>query len=149
MKALLISFVIASTVGIASCTLFDGAKSRLQTEDVILDLRAIRNAEMDHRQLFGTYASIEDLVKNGVLDSRFNDLNESGFSFELQANKDHYQLAAVPEDYEEQLSTNPTNIATYFLDDSSLIRANFDPKQKAGVQSETIRPKSLYLGLNP
>src|SRR4051795_10767648 len=110
MKAFLVSILIGSSVGLTSCNILDGTKQRLQTENVVLDLRAIRNAELDHRQLFGRYASIDDLVKHDVLDSRFSDHNESGFNFGLQATNDHYQLSVVPEDYEGQLSTKPTSI---------------------------------------
>ena len=76
MRILLISIITLACLSGFSCNLINGTQRRLNDEAVVMDLRAIRNAEADHRQLFGRYGSIEDLVENRVLGERFLDRQE-------------------------------------------------------------------------
>jgi hypothetical protein len=137
-KTLIFLFV---SLSFTSC----GIPSRVRTASIIDDAQEFRDAEQIYKDKYGngSYATVKELIDKGLLETRFADLEEHGYRFNLKVEKERYNLLIVPEaeinksqsgeDWDEELSL--------FVDESGVIRASVKPNSPATSKSSPISPK--------
>lgn len=122
-----------------------GLPGRIRTSSIIEDVQRFRDAQQIYKNKYGngSYASVNELIDKELLETRFADLEEHGYRFNLIVEKEHYNLLIVPEaevnksqsgeDWDEELSL--------FVDESGVIRASVKPNTPATSKSSPISPK--------
>ncbi len=60
-----------------------GLPSRLRTNSIIQDITKFRDAEQIYKDKYGngSYASVNELIDKGLLETRFADLEEHGYIY--------------------------------------------------------------------
>ncbi len=115
-------------------------KTRLNEDLAIATLKTIRAAQQDYRQAQGKYGTLIELAQAGLLSSKFSDGRSFGYMFDMKVIGQGYCVVAVPERY----STNNywgTGTMSIFMDETGVIRGNFENSKPASLQDEPLAEK--------
>jgi hypothetical protein len=130
-------FITAIVIFLITPSCGNHLEEQIDFELAAQSTREIRNAEMDYRQDYDTYADLPILVDEKLLDEKFRDGVDSGYEFRLEATRDRYTLRVT-----KQLKNgkhDPGQEASFYLDETGIVRESFDPYHPADAQSYRIR----------
>lgn len=134
-------FFLFFALSLNSC----GIPSRLETAAIIHDVEKFRDAEQAYKDKYGNglYGSVNELIDKQLLETRFADMEEHGFRFNLKIEGEHYNLSVVPEAEinKSQSSEEWDEKLSLFVDESGVIRASVKPNTQATSKSSPIHPK--------
>lgn len=124
-----------------------GLPSRLRTNSIIQDITKFRDAEQIYKDKYGngSYASVNELIDKGLLETRFADLEEHGYRFNLIVERQYYNLPVTPATNETKSHSKDDDELSLFVDDSGIIRASVKPNNPATSKSSPISPWSEVL----
>lgn len=108
-------------------------------------LAKIRDAEVEFEKRHGkgNYASLSELVKEGLVLSELEDGEDSGYRFTINTAKRKYSAQAVPIDYPTDESHRAYAYYDYsfYLDQSGLIRMADMPRIAGPSDPPTEKPQ--------
>jgi len=89
-------------------------------------IRHIQTAEMQYKEKYQTYATIEELIKTGFIYKSYIDSWKDGnYTFKCWASKDKFTLIAIPDE--------PDSMSTYKISETNILeimpasRSVFEP----------------------
>ncbi len=129
--------ILFATLVLSGC----GIPSRVRTSSIIRDVQLFRDSQQIYKVKYGTYASVEDLIDKKLLETRFADLEEHGYRFNLMAGKEIYMLSVVPEAEENKADSDDNEELSLYVDESGVVRAGIKRNTPANSKSNPISPK--------
>ena len=120
-------------VGFSNCHLNERLRNVRNTfveEDAIKVTRSIRDAQKVHKQKFGVYGTIPEMVDKGLLATWLKSGKDSDYLYVITLENERYFLTARPKsNYSENYNF------TLYVDDSGVIRFSETPEKPAASDS--------------
>lgn len=118
-------------VSLGTCCVYD---RRLDVVNAMERLRELRTAEERFLQATGHYGDLDQLVQRHLLTQDLADGVDQGYNFKLETNGTEFMVIAAPD------GNNVDAVGTsFYLDQTGIIRASFEPGVTADGASEPIR----------